>query len=187
MSARSAGSGTRSGSASAAASASLARVRDSVACTSDDDIDASLALHHLIALELEAWIGRAFAGEQPVFPAMPGTHDVRVAVIVGLPEIRLVGAQKLDHLALDHALAGRATLMQAMVAVGVIAASVPIDADLEPILAADADVAVTHFHVLAHENLRHSSPAPCWYSDLQQHSRACPGPLKSGHAPDSFR
>src|SRR5262245_23684178 len=187
MSARSAGSGTRSGSASAAASASLARVRDSVACTSDDDIDASLALHHLVALELEARVGRAFAGEQLVFPPVPGAHDVRVAVIVGLPEIRLVGGQELDHLALDHALAGRATLMQAIVTVGVIGAGVPVDADLEPVLADDADVAVAHFHVLTYENLRHSSSAPCWYSDLREHSRACSVPWKSGHGPDSFK
>src|SRR5262245_60325795 len=123
MSVRSAGSGTRSGSASAAASASLARTSASAGCTSDDDIDASLALHHLIAFELKAWVGRAFAGEQPVFPAVPGAHDVRVAVIVGLPEIGLVGTQQLDHLALDHALAGWAALVQAVVAIGVVGAS----------------------------------------------------------------
>src|SRR5262245_50205833 len=187
MSARSAVSGTRLGSASAATSASLARVSASAGCMSDDDIDASLALHHLVALELEARVGRAFAGEQLVFPAVPGAHDVRVAVIVGLPEIRLVGGQQFDHLALDHALAGRATLMQAIVTVGVIGAGVPVDADLEPVLADDTDVAIAHFHVLTYENLRHSSPAPCWYSDLQEHSRACSGALKSGHAPDSFK
>src|SRR5438093_4733465 len=149
MSARSAVSGMRSGSASAAASASLARASDSAGCTSDDDIDASLALHHLVALELEARIGRAFAAEQLVFPAVPGAHDVRVAVIVGLSEISLIGAQELDHLALDHALAGRPALVQAVVAISVVGASVPIDADLEPILTDDADVAVAHFHVLA--------------------------------------
>src|SRR5262245_14881275 len=187
MSARSAVSGTRSGSASAAASASLARVSDSAECTSDDDIDASLVLHHLVALELEARVGGAFAGEQLVFPAVPGADDMRVAMIVGLAEISLVGAQQLDHLALDHALAGRAALMQAVVAVGVEGAGVPVDADFEPVLTDDADIAIAHVHIVTNENLRHSSPAPCWSSDLQGHSKACRGPLKSGHGSDSFK
>src|SRR3954468_19419987 len=105
MSTRSAASGTRSGSASAAASASLARPSVAImsswagrSSTSDDDIDASLALHHLITLELEARIGRAFAGAQLVFPAMPGAHDVRIIVVVGLADIRLVRCEELNHL-----------------------------------------------------------------------------------------
>src|SRR5262245_10512778 len=163
MSARSAVSGMRSGSASAAESASLVCVSNSAGCTSDDDIDASLALHHLVALELEGRVGRAFASEQLVFPAMPGAHDMWVAVIVGLPKIRLIGTQELDHPALDHTLAGRAALMQAMVAISVVGAGVPIDTDLESVLTDDADIAITHVHILTNENLRHSSPAPCWY------------------------
>src|SRR5262245_4935568 len=160
MSARSAVSGTRLGSASAATSASLARVSASAGCMSDDDIDASLALHHLIALELETRVGRAFAGEQLVFPAMPGAHDVRIIVIVGLADVRLIRSEQLDHLALHHTLAGGTTLMQAMVAVGIIGAGVPVDADFEPVLTHDADVAVAHLDIVANENFPHSSPAP---------------------------
>src|SRR5882762_8478763 len=162
MSARSAASGTRSGSASAAASASLARLSISAgrSSMSDDNIDASLALHHVITFELEARIGCAFAGTQLVFPAVPGAHDVRIIVVVGLPDIRLIRSEQLDHLALHHALAGGAALMQAVVAVGIVGTSVPVDADLEPVLTHDADVAIAHLNILANENLRHSSPAP---------------------------
>src|SRR5882724_9609143 len=114
MSARNAASGTRSGSASAAASVSLARLSVSAGRSgmSDDDTDASLALHRLITLELEARIGRALAGAQLVFPAVPGADDVRIIGVVGLADIRLVRSEELDHLALHHALAGGATLMQ---------------------------------------------------------------------------
>src|SRR5262245_14355936 len=164
MSARSAVSEMRSGSASAAANASLAclSVSVGVSSTSDDDIDASLALHHLVALQPQARVRRAFAGEELVFPAVPGAHDVRIIVIIGLTDIRLVRAEQLDHLALHHALAGGAALMQAMVAVGIVRTGMPVDADLESVLTHDADVAVTHLDVIANENLAHSSPAPGW-------------------------
>src|SRR5215813_7348137 len=162
MSARSAASGMRSGSASAAANASLACLSVSAgrSSTSDDDIDASLALHHLVAFQSQARVRRAFASEQLVFPAVPGAHDVRIIVIIGLTDVGLVWSEQLDHLALHHALAGGAALMQAMVAVGIVRTSVPVDADLEPVLTHNADVAVAHLDVLANENLAHSSPAP---------------------------
>src|SRR5262249_26916134 len=164
MSARSGSSGMRSGSASAAANTSLACLSVSAgrSSTSDDDIDASLALHHLVALQPQARVRRAFAGEQLVFPTVPGADDVRIIVVIGLTDIRLVRSEQLDHLALHHALTGGAALMQAMVAVGIIRTSVPVDADLEPVLTHDADVAVTHLDILANENLAHSSPAPGW-------------------------
>src|SRR6185369_14715821 len=164
MSARRAASGIRSGSASAAANASLACLSASAGRSrmSDDDIDASLALHHLVALQPQARVRRTFTGEHFVFPAVPGAHDVRIIVVISLADIRLVRGEQLDHLAFDHALAGGTALMQAMVAVGVVRAGVPVDADLEPVLTHDADVAVAHLDILANENLRHSSPAPGW-------------------------
>src|SRR4051794_16423092 len=162
MSARSAASGMRSGSASAAARASLARPSVSAgrSRTSDDDIDASLVLHDLVALQPQARVRRTFAGAQLVLPAVPWAHDMRIIVIVSLADIRLVRREELDHLALHYALAGGATLMQAMVAVRIIRTSVPVDADFEPVLTHDADVPVAHLEVLANENLAHSSPAP---------------------------
>ena len=81
-------------------------------------------------------------------------------MVIGLADIRLVRSEEFDHLALHHALAGGAALMQAVVAVGIVGTRVPVDADLEPFLAHDADVAIVHLDILANENLRHSSPAP---------------------------
>src|SRR5215211_6330377 len=111
----------RSGSPRAAASASEARVSVSAgrSRTSDDDINASLALNHFIAFQPQARIRRAFAGLQLVFPAMPGADDVRLVLIVGLAEKRLVGTEDVEHLAPHDALAGRAALMQAIIPIGV--------------------------------------------------------------------
>src|SRR5712671_447408 len=145
----------------APASASLAPVSTSMGgATSGDDIDGSFAFDHVKFLETQARIGCADAGEQFVFPTVPRADDMRVVVVVGLAEIRLIGTQQVDHLTLHDALAGRATLMQAMVAVGVIGAGVPVDPDLQTVLAHDPHIAILHFLVLAHENLRHSSHAP---------------------------
>src|SRR5262245_46157619 len=163
MSARSAASEMRSGSASAAANTSLACLSVSAgrSSTSDDDIDASLALHHLEALQPQARVRRAFTSEQLVFPAVPGAHDVRIIVVIGLTDIRLVRREQLDHLALNHALAGGAALMQAMVAVGIVRTGMPVDADLESVLTHDADVAVTHLDVLSTGHRAPSSAPPC--------------------------
>src|SRR5258708_5948340 len=99
----------RSGSPTAAPSASAARTSRSAGRseTSDDDIDASLVLNHVVAFQPQARIWRAFAGQQLVFPAMPGADDMRLVVIVGLGQIRLVRSQEVHNLAPDNALAGR--------------------------------------------------------------------------------
>src|SRR5262245_19944935 len=107
MSARSAASGMRSGSASAAVNASLACLSASAgrSRTSDDDIDVSLTQDHLVALQPQARVRRTFTSEQLVFPAMPGAHDVRIIVVIGLANIGLVRCEELDHLALNDTLA----------------------------------------------------------------------------------
>src|SRR5687768_8672336 len=105
----------RSGSLTAAPSASAARASVSAGRSrpSDDDIDTSLALDDFVTPEPQLRIGRAFAGLELVFPAMPGTDDVRLVVVVGLGHERLVRRIDVDDLAPDDALAGRAALMQA--------------------------------------------------------------------------
>ena len=86
---------------------------------------------------------------------------MRLVVIVGLAEEGLVRTEQVDHAAPDDALAGRAALVQAMVPVGVEGAVVPIDADLDPVLPDDADVAVLHLDFVTDEDLlRHPSRAP---------------------------
>src|SRR5262245_26756728 len=91
---------------------------------------------------------------------MPRADDMRLIVIVGLGHKRAVLGIEVDHLAPDDTLAGRAALVQAMVAVGVIGAVMPIDADLDPALTDNADIAILHLDVLAYENLRHPSRSP---------------------------
>src|SRR5262245_34155072 len=134
----------RSGSATAAPSASAARTSVSAgwSSTSADDLDASLALHDIVIAHAQPWVGRAFAGLELVFPAVPRADDVRLVVVVFLRHERLVGGVDVDDLAPDDALAGRAALVQAMVAVGVEGAGVAVDPDLDLALADDADIAV---------------------------------------------
>src|SRR5918999_854365 len=105
------------GSPTAAASVSAARVSASAgrSSTSDDDIDASFALNHFVAPQPQLGVGRAFAGLQLVFPAVPGADDVRLLGIVALTEKGPVGPVEIDHPVPDDAFAGRAALMQAMI------------------------------------------------------------------------
>src|SRR5262249_43337775 len=64
----------------------------------------------------------------------------------------------------------RAALVQTVIAVGVEGAAVAIDADLDLALADDADIAVLHLDVLAHENLlRHPSGLPCLVTTVWRH------------------
>jgi hypothetical protein len=74
-------------------------------------------------------------------------------MIVGLAEESLVVTIEVDDPALHDPLARRTALMGAMVPVGVIIALVAVNPDLEPVLSEDADIAILHFNVLAHENL----------------------------------
>jgi hypothetical protein len=55
--------------------------------------------------------------------------------------------------------------MQALIAISVIGPGIPIDADLDLVLADDADITVLHLNVLADENLRHSGFAPSRSND----------------------
>src|SRR5215472_8662269 len=152
----------RSGSLSAAASVAAARGSSSPgrSITSDDDINASLALDDLVALEPDLRVGRAFAGGELVFPAVPGADDVRLVLVVGLAEERFVGAEQVDDLVADDALAGRPALMGALIAVGVEGAGMPVDADLGAVLADDANVTVFHLKLITDENLRHARLTP---------------------------
>jgi hypothetical protein len=86
---------------------------------------------------------------------------VGLVVVVGLAQERLVRTDQVDDLAADDALAGRAALVQAVIAVGVEGALVPVDADLDPVLPDDADIAVLHLDFVTNEHLlRHPARAP---------------------------
>src|SRR5262249_50678622 len=117
----------------------------------------------LEALEPHFRVGHALAGFQLVLPAVPRADDVRLVVVVGLAEIVAVRAEQVDDLVADDALAGRAALVQAVIAGGIERSGMAIDADFGSILADDADVAVFHLEVFANEYLlRHpASSHPC--------------------------
>src|ERR1700722_15577415 len=82
-----------------------------------DDIDLIPLLHHLVAAQLELAVGDAFAGLDVVLVAVPRADEVRL----GVGEIHalrgLVGHDPLFDLGDDQPLAGRAALVQAVIAV----------------------------------------------------------------------
>src|SRR5215469_17260812 len=120
----------RPGSPMLAARRSAARVSVSAghSSTSDDDIDASFALDDLVSLEPERRIGRAFAGLELVFPAVPGADDMRLVRIIGLAQKGAVRSIEVDDLIAHDPFAGRSALMQAMISIGVEGAGMAIDA-----------------------------------------------------------
>src|SRR5687768_6861840 len=103
----------RSGSLTAAPSASAARASVSAGRSrpSDDDIDTCRALDDVVAPGRPLRIGRALAGLELVFPAMPGSDEVRLVVALRLGHERLVRRIDVDDLAPDYAFAGRAALL----------------------------------------------------------------------------
>src|SRR5262249_24839629 len=138
----------------AAGAAGLARVDFAVA-TLRDDINVVSPLHDLIAAQLELAVGDAFAGLDVVLVAVPRADEVRL----GVGEVEslrgLVRRNALFDLGDDQALAGRAALVQAVIAVGVELAAVPEHADLCIADEYDAAVAVLELGCLANELLGH--------------------------------
>src|ERR1700751_2409219 len=60
---------------------------------SGDDIDVLAAAYHVKRLELEPPVGRAFAGRDVVFVAVPRAHEVRFGVGESVPVPGAVGAE----------------------------------------------------------------------------------------------
>jgi hypothetical protein len=88
---------------------------------------------------------------------MPGTDDVRVAVVKHLTGIATVGIQNLDHFSNFDPLANWTALVNAMIPICVILASVPIYADFAGSRANDTNVTVFELSILAHEQSRHDA------------------------------
>src|SRR5262245_51613364 len=138
-----------------------------------DDINVVSPLHDLVAAQLELAVGDAFAGLDVVLVAVPRADEVRL----GVGEVEalrgLVGHDPLFDLGDDQALAGRAALMQAVIAVGVELAAVPEHADLGIAHEHDAAVAVLELGCLANELLGHE----CCYlpgASSSSAARICP-------------
>src|SRR4051794_14348958 len=93
-------------------------IRYSLVAASDDNIDVLPLLDDLVAAQLELAVGGAFAGLEVVFVAVPRAHEMGVLLGKGQAQRALLVVQQLVHLGDDQALAGRAALVQAEIAVG---------------------------------------------------------------------
>src|SRR5262245_40540763 len=120
-----------------------------------DDINVVSPLHDLVAAQLELAVGDALAGLDVVLVAVPRADEVRL----GVGEVHalrgLVGHDPLFDLGDDQALAGRAALVEAVVAVGVKFAAVLEHADLGVADEYNAANAVLELGCLANDLFSH--------------------------------
>src|ERR1051326_8966697 len=122
---------------------------------SRDDGAALAPLPHLVRAQLELAVAAEFAGLHVVFVAVPRADEVQV-VAEGLPLVGAVGRHDVDHLVDQQALAGRSTLVDAQIAVGVEAAAGEEHADLVASGGDDAPVSVGHLRRLGDEPFGHA-------------------------------
>src|SRR5579864_6821421 len=120
-----------------------------------DDIKVLALLHGLVFLQLHLAVADALAGLHVVFHAVPRTDEVHLVFREEQAHRGLVGAQPLLDLGDGQALAGRAALVQAEIAVGVEFALVAEHADLVVTDKDDPPIAVLEFRKLCDEFFRH--------------------------------
>src|SRR5262249_16348990 len=137
----------------ASAAAGAAALRDFAVAVLRDDIHVVSALHSLVAAQLELAVGDALAGLDVVLVAVPRADEVGLGVGKVKALRGLVGHDPLFHLGDDQALAGRAALVQAVIAVGVEFAAVLEHTDLGVADEHDAAIAVLELGCLANELL----------------------------------
>src|SRR5580698_3804691 len=120
-----------------------------------DDIKILAFLHGLVFLQLHLAVADAFAGLHVVFHAVPRTDEVHLVFGEEQAHRGLVGAQPLLDLGDGQALAGRAALVQAEIAIGVEFALVAEHADLVVTDKNDPSIAVLEFRKLRNELFGH--------------------------------
>src|SRR5262249_6511916 len=120
-----------------------------------DDINVIPFLHDLVLAQLHPAVGHALAGLHVVFHAVPRAHEVHLGVGEVEAARGLVGHDPLFDLGNRQSLAGRAALVQAEIAVGVVFALFLEYADLVLAHKNDAAVAVFHLRRLTDELLSH--------------------------------
>src|SRR5580704_10114302 len=120
-----------------------------------DDIKILAFLHGLVLLQLHLAVADALAGLHVVFHAVPRTDEVHLVFGEEQAHRGLVGAKPLLDLGDGQALAGRAALVQAEIAVGVEFAFVAEHADLVVADEHDPPVAILEFRKLCDEFFRH--------------------------------
>src|SRR5580698_2723022 len=139
-----------------AAARSLAR-SGKAAMRSDCDIDFAAAFDHgefLQPMPLVDDVGTVFEME---LPAVPGADDVHVALIENLAEMNAFLADLLHHLRHLQSFAGRATLVRADIAVGVVFAFVEDHADFGLTAFDQPGVSLGDLAFLANTDFRHAS------------------------------
>ena len=99
-----------------------------------------------------------YAVRQVELVAVPGTDDVHVGLVEGLAVEDAVLVDQFLHLRHAQALAGRAALVRAVVAVGVVLAAVADDADLDLAGMHDPHPALGDIAVAANQHFGHR---PC--------------------------
>src|SRR4026208_2416803 len=103
----------------------------SAAKASGADIDFIASLDPLVFLEAMLWIDHMGAVREVELPAVPRADDMHVVLVEGLAEMDAARADLLHHLRQLEPLARRPALMRAEIAVGVVAALMADDADLD--------------------------------------------------------
>src|ERR1700686_4533284 len=120
-----------------------------------DDIKILAFLHGLVLFQLHLAVADALAGLHVVFHAVPRADEVHLVFGEEQPHRGLVGTQPLLDLGDGQALAGRAALVQAEIAVGVEFALMAEHADLVVANEDDAAISVLELRKLCDELFRH--------------------------------
>src|SRR5262245_29637676 len=136
----------------------LAAGRRGLVAALGEDIDLVSLFHHLVLAQLQFPVRDALPGLHVVFHAVPGADEMHL----GLRKVETlrghVGTQPLLDLGDGEALAGRAALVQAEIAVGVELAFVSKNADLVLTGEDDSAIAVLEFRDFTDVLLGHAAP-----------------------------
>src|SRR5690242_19030201 len=139
---------------------SLASSAISVLRSSDVDIHRAVFLDDVEFLQPDAAVADVDAGLEMELIGVPGADDMHVVAVVILAEEGSVGRDDVDDLRHSEALADRAALMRAVVAIGVIFTALADHADLDLAGGDDAHPAIGDLAVFADQYFSHSAPIP---------------------------
>src|ERR1700736_1365067 len=133
----------------------------SLIASAGEDIDVFPAPHDVEGFEPQPPVGRALAGLQVVFVAMPGADEMNLVRREFLAMPASVGTENVLDLVHDDALARRAALMHAEILVGVKFSLPAKDANLEPIMRHDAALTIRQFGGFGDKDFPHTRVSPC--------------------------
>src|SRR3954453_5728801 len=129
------------------------------AADSDIDINLSVPLDDGIFGEAEPLIADMRPVGEVEFVPVPGADDVHVGLVEGLAEIDAAFADLVPHLRDAPTLAGGTTLVRAQIAIGIIVARVPDNANLDVADLHKPHTTVGDLAVSAYPDFRHELPS----------------------------